>query len=187
MAKRGFSTFGTLNRFDTKYNLPRDPEEGDVVLIDETSGYNEDVMMYFVEPDDPTKVGEWLTGHYMHMYEGSAGSGVVSNSILSVNSTKDLGIQECPASSGEECIGLYQALYGNGVPSEDDVCGVAISGIWDAIFYTGTPIINYQAIVSSAAAGEGDDISSAGTARIGIWANNNSTYAALWICGMERA
>ena len=186
MAKRGFSTFGDKSRFDAKYNIPRDPEEGDTIFIDDIEP-TQNVMMYFVDPDDPTKVGEWLTGQYMHMYEGSAGSGVVSNSIVSINSTKDLGLVECPAASGESCIGVYQSLFGNGVPNEDDVCAVAISGIWEAIFNSGTPIINYFATVSSAAAGEGDDVSGAGTARIGIWADNDAIYASLWICGMERS
>lgn len=186
MAKRGFSTFGARSRFNAKYNIPRDPVEGDTIFIKDFEN-TQDVMMYFVDPDDPTKNGEWLTGHYMHMYEGSAGSGVVSHSILTVNGTKDLGLAECPTRLGEQCIGTMQPLFGNGVPNEDDVCGVAISGIWEAIFASGTPILNYFATVSSTDAGEGDDISSAGTARIGIWTDNDSTYASLWHCGMERS
>lgn len=186
MAKRGFFTFGNKSRFDAKYNLPKEPEQGDTVAIDDFE-ITQNVMMYFVEPDNKVKDGEWLTGHFMHMFESSAGSGVVTSSILEVSSVKDLGVVECTAGSGEACIGVYQPLYGSGVPDEDDVCSVAISGIWETIFVTGNPVIGYFATVSSSAAGEGDDTSGAGTGRIGIWADNSSTYSSLWISGMERA
>ena len=187
MAKRGYSTFGAKNKYDTRYNLPKTPENGDTIFIDDSEP-TESVINYFVEPDNLSKEGEWLTGHFMHMFEGSnITSGVVDHSIVAMDSLKDLTVKECPASSGEECIGVYQALNVNGIPDEDDVCAIAISGIWPAIYASGSPNIGEYARVSSAAAGEGDDISSAGTARIGVWADGDPTYASLWICGMERA
>jgi hypothetical protein len=188
MAKREFTTFGAKSEFDIGYSLPRDPEEGDTVFVDQGSnGITHNVMLYFAEPDVANKQGDWLTGHLMHMVDGPAGSGVVEYSLVEPDANKNLGLAECQQSSGEDCIGVYQPFSITSIPDEDDVCGVAISGIWNTLFYSGSSVRGYFATVSGSAAGEGDDISSSGTARVGIWTESTGTWSNLWICGMERA
>ncbi len=135
MAKRNFFTFGTLSRFDIKYNLPGGtPSQSDTVAVEQIS--SDDIafeqMMYFCEPDQgpATATGEWQCGHTMYLYEGSAASGTVTSSFLTVNASKDLGVQECAAADGESGIGLMTNLWGSGVPDEDDVIACAVSGTW---------------------------------------------------------
>ena len=188
MAKRDFFTFGTLSRFDTRYNLPGGtPSQCDTVAIEEISADSTpfEQMLWFVDAENPeADRGEWLCGHQMVMYEGGVASGTVTSSFLTVNATKDLGVQECGAADGEKGIGVLSNLWGSGVPDEDDVIACCVSGTWKGIIQSGTSTVAEEVEVSSDAGQLEDGGPTIGT--VGQWAESTTTYVFFHVNGYEK-
>ncbi len=188
MAKREFFTFGTLSRFDTRYNLPGGtPSQLDTVAIEEISGDETpfEQALHFVDGPTAGNRGEWLCGHQMVMYEGDTSSGTVTSSFLTVRSNKDLGVEECPAASGEKGIGLMSNLWGSGVPDEDDIIACCVSGTWKAITdNTTSTTVNEEVVVGSDAGQLEDGSPTIGT--VGQWAESETVYAYVHVNGFEK-